>query len=313
MMVMMIVTVLLMMTQSGQGFLITKAEPGVVVVSPGESVTLFCAVDDHYEWCKWFHPGGQFCDFEWKRNEDNITMQECALHGRVSFHGKYDDKECGITFTAQQQDTGLWKCEIEEYVRGWSRGAGTLQTAVLNVTVQTPTPPPSPPPTSPATPVTPTTQNATSMSSNEAASGKESSSTTLKSATQPNISKESIEEESIEEKSEKPDADSAEPQVEEIQDTKAGSSSSALISVVIVLVVIVILISGAVYYRRRQRSSPARAVYEKEAKTSDDKADMVRNSNSSITFHSGNSENSNLHEYFPPNLTYSTVTPESQA
>jgi len=63
------------MTQSGQGFLITKAEPGVVVVSPGESVTLFCAVDDHYEWCKWFHPGGQFCDFEWKRNEDNITMQ----------------------------------------------------------------------------------------------------------------------------------------------------------------------------------------------------------------------------------------------
>jgi len=305
--------VLLMMTQSGQGFLITKAEPGLVVVSPGDSVTLFCAVDDHYEWCKWFHPGGQFCDFEWKRNEDNITMQECALHDRVAFHGKYDDKECGITFTAQQQDTGLWRCEIEEYVRGWSRGAGTLQTAVLNVTVQTPTPPPSPP-TSPATPVTPTTQNATSMSSNDPASDKELSSTTPKSATQPNISKESIKEESleeeVEEESEKPEA---EHQVDEIQDTKAGSSSSALISVVIVLVVIVILISGAVYYRRRQRSSPARAVYEKEAKTSDDKADMVRNSNSSITFHSGNSENSNLHEYFPPNLTYSTVTPESQA
>jgi len=106
---MMIVTVLLMITQSGQGFLITKAEPGLVVVSPGDSVTLFCAVDDHYEWCKWFHPGGQFCDFEWKRSEDNITMQECALHDRVAFHGKYDDKECGITFTAQQQDTGLWR------------------------------------------------------------------------------------------------------------------------------------------------------------------------------------------------------------
>merc|ERR1719347_373197 len=287
MMRMMILPVLLMMTQSGQGFLITKAEP----------------VDDHYEWCKWFHPGGQFCDFEWKRNEDNITMQECALHDRVAFHGKYDDKECGITFTAQQQDTGLWRCEIEEYVRGWSRGAGTLQTAVLNVTVQTPTPPPSPPPsppTSPATPVTPTTQNATSMSS-----GKELSSTTPKPATQPNIPKESLEEES-----ETPDA---EPQVEEIQDTKADSSSSALISVVVVLVVIVILISGAVYYRRRQSRSPASAVYEKEAKTSDDQADMVRNSNSNITFHSGNSKNSNLHEYFPPNLTYSTVTPESQA
>ena len=87
----------------------TKAEPGVVVVSPGERVTLFCAVDDHYEWCKWFHPGGQFCDFEWKRSEGNITMQDCALHEKLSFYGAYDDKECGITFTATDQDTGLWK------------------------------------------------------------------------------------------------------------------------------------------------------------------------------------------------------------
>merc|ERR1712212_747253 len=142
---MMIVTVLLMMTQSGQGFLMTKAQPGVVVVSPGERVTLFCAVYDHYEWCKWFHPDGQFCDFEWKRSEGNITMQDCALYERLSFHGAYDDKECGITFTATDQDTGLWKCEIEEYVTWRSRGAGRLQTAVMNVTVQSPTPPPSPP------------------------------------------------------------------------------------------------------------------------------------------------------------------------
>merc|ERR1711942_363784 len=156
--------VMMIMTQSGQGFLITKAEPGLVVVSPGESVTLFCAVDDHYEWCKWFHPGGQFCDFEWKRSEDNITMQECALHDRVAFHGKYDDKECGITFTAQQQDTGLWRCEIEEYVTWRSRGAGRIQTAVMNVTVQTPTPPPSPPPTSSAKSVTPSTTDATIIS-----------------------------------------------------------------------------------------------------------------------------------------------------
>jgi len=307
MMVMMIVTVLLMMTQSGQGFLITKAEPGVVVVSPGESVTLFCAVDDHYEWCKWFHPGGQFCDFEWKRSEDNITMQECALHDRVSFHGKYDDKECGITFTAQQQDTGLWRCEIEEYVTWRSRGAGRIQTAVMNVTVQTPTPPPSPPPTSSATSVTSSTTStdATIISTKEAAADTELSSTTHDSTTQSNKSKENLEEEG--------ETPEAEPQVDEIQDTRAGSSSSALISVVVVLVVIVILISGAVYYRRRQSRSPASAVYEKEAKTSDDQADMVRNSNSNITFHSGNPENSNLHEYFPPNLTYSTVTPESQA
>ena len=92
-----------------KGFLITKAEPAVVFVRPGERVTLFCAVDGRYEWCNWFHPGGEFCTFEWKRSEDNITMQECALHDRISFYGDYDLMECGISFTAQQQDTGLWR------------------------------------------------------------------------------------------------------------------------------------------------------------------------------------------------------------
>jgi len=301
MLTMMIVTMLLMMTQSGQGFLMTKAEPGVVVVSPGERVTLFCAVDDHYEWCKWFHPGGQYCDFEWKRSEGNITMQDCALHERISFHGAYDDKECGITFTATDQDTGLWKCEIEEYVTWRSRGAGRLQTAVMNVTVQSPTPPPSPP-TSSTTSLAPSTPDVTTISTKGAATDTELSSTTPESSTLSSKSNDNVAEDS--------ETPEAEPQVDEIQETKAGSSSSALISVVAVLIVIVILVSGVVYYRRRRSSSPASAVYEKEARTSDDKADMVRNSNSNITFHS---ENSNLHEYFPPDLTYSTVTPESQA
>merc|ERR1719186_2148657 len=58
---------------------------------------------------------------------------------QVSFHGKYDDRECGITFTAREEDTGIWKCEIEEYVTWRSRGAGRVQTAQMNVTVQAPT------------------------------------------------------------------------------------------------------------------------------------------------------------------------------
>merc|ERR1712226_1507508 len=235
-------------------------------------------------------------------------MQECALHDRVSFHGAYDDKECGITFTATDQDTGLWKCEIEEYVTWRSRGAGRLQTAVMNVTVQTPTPPPSPPaspPTSPPTSLAPSTQDVTTITTKGAATDTELSSTTSESSTLSSKYNDNVAEES--------ESPEAEPQVEDLRDTKAGSSYSVLISIVAVLIVIVILISGAVYYRRRRSSPPASAVYEKEARTSDDKADMVRNSNSNITFHSGNAENSNLHEYFPPNLTYSTVTPESQA
>lgn len=300
------IPMMLLLVKASQGFLITKAEPGVVVVSPGEMVTLSCAVDDHYEWCKWYHPGGEFCDFEWKRSEGNITMQECALHHKLSFHGVYNDKECGITFTAQEGDTGVWKCEIEEYVTWRSRGAGRVQTAMLNVTVQAPTPPPTPPP-SPTTSVTPsstsksvtqTSTTTTTIKSTEAATGSIKHLDTPTAATKGGEDIETPE---------------AEPRVDELENTEAGSSSSALISVVVVLIVIVVLISGAVYYRRRRNSSPATAVYEKEARTSDDQTNMVRNSNSNITFHSGNPENSNLHEYYPPNLTYSTVTPESQA
>ena len=73
----------LLLATSSSGFLITSAEPGLVLVSPGEKVTLFCAVDDDYEWCKFYHPSQAFCDFEWKMIENNITTQECALADRV--------------------------------------------------------------------------------------------------------------------------------------------------------------------------------------------------------------------------------------
>merc|ERR1712129_248404 len=103
------------------------------------------------------------------------------------------------------------------------------------------------------------------------------------------------------------------PQVKEIEGGKAGSSSSALVGIFIAIIVLVVAVSGGVYYRKRRNSSIATAVYEREGKTSHDQTNMVRDSTSNITFGSSNSENRNLHEYFPPNLTYSTSTPESQA
>ena len=67
-------------------FFIIKTDPGQIVVKPGDKVTLFCEVDEHYEYCKFTgpqkKPGSQEnvgCKFEWKRSEDNITMQECDL------------------------------------------------------------------------------------------------------------------------------------------------------------------------------------------------------------------------------------------
>jgi len=293
------IVVALLMVKSSSAFMITKVEPGRVVVAPGDKVTLFCAVDDDYEWCKWYNPTGDFCDFEWKRSEGNITMQECGMFEKLSFHGAYDDKECGITFTAQVGDTGTWKCEIEEYVTWRTRGAGRVQTAEMSVTVQAST--------TEAPPVTtmPSVEKSTETRITKPES--ELPSSTEEITTQAIIPTEDISEENIS------DAPEAVPQVKEIEGGKAGSSSSALVGIFIVIIVIVVAVSGGVYYRKRRNSSIATAVYEREAKTSHDETNMVRDSTSNITFGSGNAENRNLHEYFPPNLTYSTSTPESQA
>jgi len=290
-----IILVALLMVKSSRSFLITKAEPGRVVVAPGDKVTLFCAVDDDYEWCKWYNPAGDFCDFEWKRSEGNITMQECGMFEKLSFHGAYDDKECGVSFTAQAGDSGTWRCEIEEYVTWRTRGAGRVQTANMSVTVQAST-------TEAASVTTlPSVEKSTTEPDTEVTSSTEEITTQAK------IQTEDISEENI---SETPEAV---PQVKEIEGGKAGSSSSALVGIFIVIIVLVVAVSGGVYYRKRRNSSIATAVYEREGKTSHDQTNMVRDSISNITFGSSNAENRNLHEYFPPNLTYSTSTPESQA
>merc|ERR550525_1051045 len=110
----------------------------------------------------WHSPADTICDFEWKRSEDNITMQDCPLndnHEKISFHGKYDDKQCGISFEATEEDTGTWKCEVEEYVWGGSRNSGRKVYATMWVTVQVST---TRPPTPPSTTSTTTTTSSTS-------------------------------------------------------------------------------------------------------------------------------------------------------
>ena len=42
------ILVALILVHRSQAYLITEAKPGVVVVPPGDRVTLFCAVDDDY-------------------------------------------------------------------------------------------------------------------------------------------------------------------------------------------------------------------------------------------------------------------------
>jgi len=265
--------------------MIVEAEPGLLVVAPGETVTLMCRVDDHYEWCKWHHPGGEFCDFEWKRKQDNITMQECEqLRNRLTFFGDYEKQQCGITFKATESDTGIWRCEIEEYKLFGTRGSGRVKEATMNITVQIPT--------TTLAPITTTTTSTTTTT----LTGSTTTETTTKKATR-----------------EEDETPTAVPRVDD-GSQQASHSSIALIVVVLIIIVIVVAVSGTIYYRKRKNSASATAVYEREEKSNGDQRNMVeRNSDPNITFHQNGRENSNLHEFYPPNLTYSTVTPESEA
>eukprot|EP00092_Neocalanus_flemingeri_P056011 GFUD01066336.1.p1 GENE.GFUD01066336.1~~GFUD01066336.1.p1 ORF type:complete len:323 (+),score=74.31 GFUD01066336.1:142-1110(+) len=310
----MVIALVLLYLHYSSGFLITEAEPGVIRVAPGDTVTLFCAVDDDYEWCKFYHPSGSFCDFEWKRSKGNITRQTCGLSDRVSFHGKYDDRECGITFTATEEDTGIWKCEIEEYVTWRSRGAGRIQTAQMNVTVHAPT--------TTATPLTSTTLRAvtakvvttTIMSTTPSSAivstirvSKTTLSTTRMSSTMTYSKQTSDSVKSLDDKNPSKTPEAV-PRVDEKDNSKASGSSSTLVSVFVVIIVIVVVVLGGRIYRRRKNRSTAAMVFDREAKLSHDQTQLVHNSSTKFTFHSNN-----LHEYHPPNLTYSTTTPESEA
>eukprot|EP00092_Neocalanus_flemingeri_P018766 GFUD01020323.1.p1 GENE.GFUD01020323.1~~GFUD01020323.1.p1 ORF type:complete len:295 (-),score=76.31 GFUD01020323.1:82-966(-) len=287
----MVIALVLLYLHYSSGFLITDARPGVTRVAPGDTVTLFCAVDDDYEWCKFYHPSGSFCDFEWKRSTGNITRQTCGLSDRVRFHGKYDDRECGITFTATEEDTGIWKCEIEEYVIWRSRGAGRVETAQMNVTVHTPTTQATVETTSPTVTASLSTEVPTSSTISPTQNTEPMNTTSVHTPTKD--PSESLPYET-------PGSD---PQVDDNKDTPDSDSSSVVLGlVVVVFIILTVGISGIFYYRMRKRRSTATVVYDREANMNHDQTSLVRNSNNNISFHSNSEDTSTLHEYFPPNL-----------
>jgi len=270
-------------------FLITDAEPGIVVVAPGEKVTLKCEVDDHYEYCKFISPQNKpnstdpmICDLEWKRDKNNITIQNCDFE--VEFHGKYDDRQCGITFVSTEKDTGVWKCEIEEYVWGGARGSGRKVWAQMNVTVMSPT-------TTPAT-VTTTTGVSTTTSVTPSSSSTTTTTESMSSSTSTtNKSKETP---------------SAVPHTDDNTDT-GSSAASTVVSVIAILVILVCVGAGVWYYRRRQSKRPdagAAVVYDREARLNRDTTNMMRNNSREASVDGSNRnletvDQRNLHEFFP--------------
>jgi len=276
---------LLAVTHTASSFLIIDAEPGLVVVEPGQTVRLSCVVDSHYEYCMWHSPADTICDFEWKRSEDNITMQDCPLndnHEKISFHGKYDDKQCGISFIATEEDTGIWKCEVEEYVWGGARHSGRKVFATMKVTVQ------------PSTTTRPRTPPSTTSTTTTTSTSSTSSTTSTTVSTSPEAGKPDSE---APEAVPRVDSDSAPV-------SSAGGGASTAGAVIAVLVLLGAALAGALYYRRRQSKRPdatAAVVYDREAKASRDTTNMMR-SNPEVgikDLHTGDLENRNLHEFFP--------------
>ena len=125
-----------------------------ITVSHGQQFLLSCQADSSYEFCKFRSPGGQFCDFEWKRSVWNVTQADCAgLEDRVTFAGSYEDHECALIVDgAAESDQGLWTCEVESYVLGGGRGSGSLRIGEFNVVI-------------PATTITTTTTTTTPTTS----------------------------------------------------------------------------------------------------------------------------------------------------
>jgi len=302
-----LLTLAMAFLSSASAFLIIDAEPGLVVVEPGSVVKLSCVVDSDYEYCMWHSPANKMCDFEWKRSEDNITMQDCPLnedHQKISFHGKYDDRTCGISFIATLEDTGIWKCEVEEYVWGGGRNSGRKVYATMNVTVQAATTRSPTPPSTTTTTTTTTTSTTTTTTTTKAKTTTTTTTTTRVTSTTTILTTKT---EPVEQKSgddAKITPPSAVPRVDDNSSVAtAGSGAGTAVAVVLVILLLVAILVGAVFYRRRQRKRPdatAAVVYEREAKASQDTADMMRSSNNAELGQTSEQEdNKHLHEFFP--------------
>ena len=135
-------TVGLLLVASGESFLMIRVKPGLVTVQPGEEINLLCVVDSAYELCRWYNPQQQHCDFEWKRMIGNITThyittQKCQFPDKIAFHGLFPLNECGIRInSASVEDTGKWRCKVEQYVFPGSQGSGSVRVSEIEVRVE---------------------------------------------------------------------------------------------------------------------------------------------------------------------------------
>ena len=69
----------------------------------------------------------------------------------MPFQGSYYSNECGLEITATEADAGEWRCNMEEYWSGYSRGDGATVEETITVNVIPLPEPETPAPTIPTT------------------------------------------------------------------------------------------------------------------------------------------------------------------
>ena len=89
----------------------------------GESLTLSCQVDDHYDSCEWGHPAtGTRCGVRhtWVWDYLNAhykdvprTERECSDPSRLSVPDDKKFRHCNVTIRRiTKQDAGDWSCQV---------------------------------------------------------------------------------------------------------------------------------------------------------------------------------------------------------
>jgi len=321
-------------------FQLTKVDPGIISVPPGETVSFKCAVDGHWEFCKFTGPAPTYseCNFEWKRLANDVRIQKCQIGERVEFYGVYNDKECGMTLTnVQPEDSGVWSCHIEEYVFLGTKGSGNQVVGRMNLTVQATTTenPKFTEPTSTSTtfiepsPTPPTVniQETTEIKTNPKTSTTSKDEISMDDGdnmitTTEKKSKTESEEILIPTKKVVPKQDATPTDTEVIPESvprveEASSNMSAVIGVICAVALLGILGLAAMAWKKRQlnRQRPdaaAAVVYDREARAVNDERNMMNGGSSNNTSIAGSQQlstkDNNYHEFFPPNLNAQSAT-----
>ncbi|TRY77807.1 hypothetical protein TCAL_14381 [Tigriopus californicus] len=114
-----ILVVLVTMTNAKQPFQMVSTLPKNqnATVQEGESFTLSCNVNKYIRSCVWRHLD-KSCFLRYSAAGQGLVKSKCLIFDqKIDVRGNYARHECQILIhRAMPTDSGVWKCEVREYV-----------------------------------------------------------------------------------------------------------------------------------------------------------------------------------------------------